>query len=83
LLDAIIGIGLLIMMFAKAKYHLSILPEEETIVHFANEIAQAGYSVSSRLFQIQWTEPVNYELQEKIIKFNIKDKAENSNFWRQ
>jgi uncharacterized protein len=48
------------MMFAKAKNHLSILPEEETIVHFANEIDQAGYSVSSRLFQIQWTEPVNY-----------------------
>jgi uncharacterized protein len=75
--------GTYIIMFATAKNHLSILPEEETMVHFADEIAQAGYSASSRLFRIQWTEPVNYELLEKIIEFNIKDKAENSNFWRQ
>ncbi|QPA32893.1 iron chaperone [Thermaerobacillus caldiproteolyticus] len=75
--------GTYIIMFAAAKNHLSILPEEETMVHFADEIARAGYSASSRLFRIQWTEPVNYELLEKIIEFNIKDKAENSNFWRQ
>jgi uncharacterized protein YdhG (YjbR/CyaY superfamily) len=36
-------------MFATAKNHLSILPEEETMVHFADEIAQAGYSASSRV----------------------------------
>lgn len=74
--------GTYIIMFATAKNHLSILPEEETMVHFADEIAQAGYSASSHLFRIQWTEPVNYELLEKIIEFNIKDKDENSNFWR-
>lgn len=33
-----------------------MLPEEETMVHFADEIAQAGCSASSRLFRIQWTE---------------------------
>ncbi|MED0702796.1 MULTISPECIES: iron chaperone [Aeribacillus] len=71
-----------IIMFAAAKNHLSILPEEKTMVHFADDIAQAGYSASSRLFRIKWTEPVNYELLEKIIEFNIKDKAENSSFWR-
>ncbi|EIJ82989.1 hypothetical protein MGA3_07185 [Bacillus methanolicus MGA3] len=52
-------------------------------MHFADEIAQAGYSASSRLFRIQWTEPVNYELPEKIIEFNNKEKADNWNFWRQ
>jgi uncharacterized protein YdhG (YjbR/CyaY superfamily) len=74
--------GTYIIMFATAKNHLSILPEEKTMVHFADEIAQAGYSASSRLFRIQWTEPVNYELLEKIIEFNIKDKADCSTFWR-
>ncbi|MBN2910752.1 iron chaperone [Polycladomyces sp. WAk] len=74
--------GTYIIMFATAKNHLSILPEEETMVHFADEIAQAGYSASSRLFRIKWTEPVNYELLEKIIEFNIKDKAGCSTFWR-
>jgi uncharacterized protein YdhG (YjbR/CyaY superfamily) len=65
-----------------SKESFELLPEKETMVHFADEIAQAGYSASSHLFRIQWTEPVNYELLEKIIEFNIKDKAENSNFWR-
>jgi uncharacterized protein YdhG (YjbR/CyaY superfamily) len=33
------------------KNHLSVLPEEKTMVHFADEIAQAGYSASSCLIQ--------------------------------
>ncbi|MED0661280.1 iron chaperone [Bacillus smithii] len=74
--------GTYIIMFATAKNHLSVLPEEKTMVHFADEIAQAGYSASSRLFRIPWTKPVNYELLEKIIEFNIQDKAEYTNFWR-
>ena len=74
--------GTYIIMFAAAKNHLSILPEKETMAHFADEITKAGYSASSHLFRIPWTEPVNYELLEKIIEFNIKDKAEHSNFWR-
>jgi len=43
--------GTYIIMLATAKNHLSILPEEKTMVHFANEIAQAGYSASSCLIQ--------------------------------
>ena len=74
--------GTYIIMFDTAKNHLSILPEEKTMVHFSAEIAQAGYSASSRLFRIQWTEPVNYELLERIIDFNIRDKADCSTFWR-
>ncbi|MBA2875148.1 iron chaperone [Thermaerobacillus caldiproteolyticus] len=74
--------GTYIIMFAAAKNHLSVLPEEKTMVHFADEIAQAGYSASSRLFRIKWTEPVNYELLERIIEFNIQDKADCSTFWR-
>ncbi|WP_199426182.1 iron chaperone [Thermaerobacillus caldiproteolyticus] len=74
--------GTYIIMFAVAKNHLSVLPEEKTMVHFADEIAQAGYSASSRLFRIKWTEPVNYELLERIIEFNIQDKADCSTFWR-
>ncbi|AIU81180.1 iron chaperone [Bacillus velezensis] len=74
--------GTYIIMFAAAKNHLSILPEKETMEHFADDIAQAGYSASSRLFRIRWTDPVHYDLLKKIIEFNIKEKAENPGFWR-
>ncbi|MEC3772010.1 iron chaperone [Bacillus velezensis] len=74
--------GTYIIMFAAAKNHLSILPEKETMEHFADDIARAGYSATSRLFRIQWTEPVHYELLESMIQFNIQDKADCSAFWR-
>ncbi|WP_253718584.1 iron chaperone [Weizmannia acidilactici] len=74
--------GTYIIMFATAKNHLSILPEKETMVHFADDIAQAGYTATKGLFRIPWNEPVNYELLEKMIEFNIQDKAEYTNFWR-
>lgn len=51
-------------------------------MYFADEITQAGYSATKGLFQIPWNEPVNYELLEKMIEFNIQDKAEYTNFWR-
>lgn len=74
--------GTYIIMFAVAKNHLSVLPEEKAMVHFSSDIAQAGYSASSRLFRIKWTQPVDYELLRNIIEFNIRDKAGHTRFWR-
>lgn len=74
--------GTFIIGFAAAKHHVSVSPEEAGIAHFADGIARAGYSATSRLFRIQWTEPVHYELLESMIQFNIQDKADCSAFWR-
>ncbi|MDP7979795.1 iron chaperone [Bacillus sp. WLY-B-L8] len=71
-----------IIGFSTAKHHLSVSPEEVGIAHFADEIAQAGYSATKGLFRIPWNEPVNYELLEKMIEFNILDKTDCSTFWR-
>ncbi len=74
--------GIFIIGFSTAKHHLSVSPEEAGIAHFADDIAQAGYSATKVLFRIPWNEPVNYELLEKMIEFNIQDKADCSTFWR-
>ncbi|MDI7742687.1 iron chaperone [Lysinibacillus fusiformis] len=74
--------GTFIMGFSTAKQHLSATPEEFGMAHFAEDIAQAGYSATKGLFRIKWNEPVNYELLEKMIKFNILDKADCATFWR-
>lgn len=74
--------GTFIIGFSTAKHHLSVSPEEVGITHFADDIAQAGYSATKGLFRIPWNEPVNYELLEKMIEFNILDKADCSTFWR-
>lgn len=74
--------GTYIIGFSTAKQHLSVSPEEFGMEHFAEDIAQAGYSATKGLFRIKWNEPVNYELLEKMIAFNIMDKAECTTFWR-
>jgi uncharacterized protein len=74
--------GTYIIGFSTAKHHLSVAPEEVTMVKFADDIKQAGYSATKGLFRIRWDEPVNYELLEKMIQFNIQDKAEYTHFWR-
>ena len=74
--------GTYIIGFSTAKQHLSVSPEEAGIAHFADDIAQAGYSATKGLFRIPWNEPVNYELLEKMIEFNRLDKAHCLTFWR-
>lgn len=74
--------GTYIIGFSTAKKHMSVAPEEVGMVKFADDIAEAGYSATKGLFRIPWKEPVNYELLEKMIEFNIQDKAEYTKFWR-
>ncbi|MCU6792141.1 iron chaperone [Paenibacillus sp. WQ 127069] len=74
--------GTFIIGFSTAKHHLSVSPEEVCIAHFADNIAQAGYKSTKGLFRIPWNELVNYELLERMIEFNILDKADYSTFWR-
>lgn len=74
--------GTFILGISTAKQHISIAPEEVTMVRFADDIAQAGYSATKGMFRIKWKDQVHYELLEKIIEFNIKDKAGYNNFWR-
>ncbi|WP_261134457.1 iron chaperone [Bacillus sp. Marseille-Q3570] len=74
--------GTFIIGIDTAKHHMSFAPEEVTMTNFSDEIAQAGYSSTKGLFRIRWNQPVNYKLLEKIIKFNIQDKADSPTFWR-
>jgi len=74
--------GTFIIGFSTAKQHLSVSPEEVSITKFADDIKQAGYSATKGLFRIPWNKPVNYELLEKMIAFNIEDKAAYTHFWR-
>ncbi|MHB8127142.1 MAG: iron chaperone [Desulfitobacteriaceae bacterium] len=71
-----------IVGFSVAKQHLAVAPERAGISHFADEIVQAGYDYTKELVRIRWDAPVDLSLLEKIIEFNILDKAECSTFWR-
>ena len=74
--------GTFIIGFSVAKHHLAVAPERAVIERFSDEIAQAGYDHTKELVRIPWDSPVDYSLLEKLIEFNIADKAGYSSFWR-
>ncbi|MNR26348.1 hypothetical protein D3C85_1435560 [compost metagenome] len=71
-----------IIGFSVAKPHLAVAPEKAGILQFADEIVQAGYDHTDLLLRIKWKNPVDFALLERIIAFNIEDKADCSTFWR-
>lgn len=74
--------GTFIIGFSTAKQHLAFAPEKAGIQHFSDQIVQAGYTHTNQLGRIPWDRPVDFSLLERIIEFNISDKADCSTFWR-
>lgn len=74
--------GTFIIGFSAAKGHFSVSPEVQGIAAFSDEIARAGYSRGRNLFRIQWDEPIDFGLLERMIRFNRKDKKNCTTFWR-
>ncbi|XOQ14987.1 MAG: DUF1801 domain-containing protein [Shouchella clausii] len=71
-----------IIGFSVAKHHLAVAPEQAGIHQFVDEIEQAGYDHTKELVRIKWNRPVDFSLLEKMIEFNIRDKADCTTFWR-
>lgn len=74
--------GTFIMGFSVAKHHIAVSPEKAGLRQFSERIAKAGYDGSKEIFRIRWEKPVDYELLEDMIEFNIEDKADCKTFWR-
>lgn len=74
--------GTFIIGFSAAKQHFSVSPEAQGMAVFSDDIAKSGYRQTSNLFRIQWNEPVDFSLLERIIRYNIEDKKDCTTFWR-
>lgn len=74
--------GTFIIGFSVAKHHMAIAPEVDALEYFQESIKNAGYQRTKMLFKIQWTQPIDYNLLDEIIAYNIKEKRETTKFWR-
>lgn len=74
--------GTFIIGFSVAKPHLAVAPEKAGIHRFSDEIVQAGYDHTKELVRIRWDRPVDFSLLERMIEFNMLDKANCTTFWR-
>ncbi len=74
--------GTFIVGFSVSKHHMAVAPEVAAINHFSADIVEAGFEHSKQLIRLPWASPVDFDLLEKIIRFNISDKANCATFWR-
>lgn len=75
--------GTFIIGFSVSQNHIAVAPEERAIMAFKAEIAAAGYDHTKQIMRIKWSQSINYVLLERIIRYNIKEKADATTFWRQ
>jgi len=74
--------GTFIIGFSVTKNHLNIAPERAGMIHFDELIQSKDVGYTKMLVQMKWTKPVDFELLEELIKFNMIDKEHTTSFWR-
>ncbi|MCM3636521.1 iron chaperone [Sporosarcina luteola] len=74
--------GTYIIGFSVSKQHMAVSPEEAGVIHFSDQIVEAGYKHTKMLVQFPWNRPFDFALLKKMIDYNISDKAECTTFWR-
>jgi len=74
--------GTYIIGFSVAKHHLAVAPEAAGINRFFDEIVQAGYDYTKELVRFPWSKSFDFSLLEKMIEYNMLDKADCITFWR-
>lgn len=74
--------GTFIIGFSVSKKHLAVSTEQAGITHFSDEIIKAGYEHSNHLMRFPWDKSIDYVLLQKMIEFNLSEKAELTDFWR-
>ena len=74
--------GTFIMGFSLAKNNIAVAPEAVVIKQFEKDIQEAGYTHTTNLFRIQWTDEVDYHLLERMIEYNMEEKKGMKRYWR-
>lgn len=74
--------GTFIIGFSHARDHFNVVLEKVTLDHFAPQITAAGDHVTKMLWQIKFDAPVNTELLQRAIQYNLTTKATTTTFWR-
>lgn len=71
-----------IIAFSAARNHISVAPEKAALRQFKEEIEGSEYDLLKETFKIKRAQPVNYDLLDDMIRFNIEDKKDCTTFWR-
>ncbi|MER2064245.1 MAG: DUF1801 domain-containing protein, partial [Alkalibacterium sp.] len=65
-----------IIAFSAARNHISVAPEKAALRKFKADIEAADYDLLKETFKIKRKQPVDYDLLDDMIRFNIEDKKD-------
>lgn len=74
--------GTFILGFSMAKKHFAIAPEVNTILIFKDELLEKKIDHTQMLFKFKWTDAIDYDLIERMVRHNLEDKKDCKTFWR-
>ena len=66
--------GKIVLHFAAQKAHLGLYPGSEAVVHFDERLK--NYNTSKGTIQIPYIEPLDHQLIEDLVRFNLERVAE-------
>lgn len=73
--------GTFIIGFSVATGHLAFALEAPTMAAFVDRLTADGYHPSKKLGRILWEAPVDYDLLQEIIAYNVALKTDCATFW--
>lgn len=74
--------GTFIVGFSAASKHMSIAPEGQTVIDFADILAERGTDHGKKFIRQPWAKPFDYELLGMLIDHQLKEKKDVTSFWR-
>lgn len=74
--------GVFIIGFSVAKKHISVAIEKYALDLFQNTIQESGYEFTSMLFKIPEQQELHLELLNKMVRFKINDRINDTAFWK-
>ncbi len=74
--------GTYIIGFSVFKNNFAVGPELVTLNHFRDEITKRGYTHTQQLIRFPWDQPIDFDLLDQIISYNIETKKDCKSFWR-
>jgi len=74
--------GTFIVSFSVAKPHFNVALEKVTLDYFAEQIKAQGDHCTTMLWQVKYDHPINWDLLQACIDYNLETKHDMTTFWR-
>ncbi|MBS6638457.1 MAG: DUF1801 domain-containing protein [Actinomyces sp.] len=74
--------GTYIIGFSAASKHMAVAPERATMIRFEPVMRERGTDFGKKVAHQPWDKPIDYELLDAFIQYQLAEKQDVTSFWR-